>query len=204
MQNASFESVGVGTGFTGTTWPVLEPATTHVPPWTRASPSSGGPQVYSGGFPLPPAFHGSKMAAVSRLQGLVGTLSTSTGVGATYVLSVQVQTLSPATPTTVELLLRNSTTGAQSVPLVQTSTTQVGSWVLFTGTVTSSAPFDRVLLTPRSAQAFFDDARICLAVGPTSVVQHGWWTLSRVAAASVGGAVLTAGLVAALRRRRKA
>jgi len=179
----------------------LDPATTHVPQWVRADSAGGSSNVQNGGFPLPPAPHGFRFATVGTAQGLVGTLSPTTNVAGTYVLSAKALTLSPSTPTTLELRLRNSTTGGQSAPVVQTALTQAGSWTLFTGTVTSNAAYDQVVLRPTSA-AFFDAVQVCRTASATSVGQHGWWTTARAVGAVVLGSVLIAGLAWGRRRFR--
>jgi hypothetical protein len=159
--------------------------------------------VQTGGFPLPPAFDGSKLASLSSGQGLVGTLSAPTTVGATYVLSVRVLRVDAAAQPAVELRLRNSGSGAQSAAATQVSGTQVLTWALVTGTATANAGYDRVVLRQQTAGALFvDDVRVCKAAGSLQAGPTGWWTTARVVGAAVLGALLVGAGVAVRRRFR--
>lgn len=202
VQNPGFESVGVGTGFTGTVWEVLDTATTQVPTWTRTNTSANPPVVHHGGFGVPPAFQGAGFASLASNQGLLGTLSSPTNAGATYVLSAEILRTGVANPATLDVRLRNSATGAQSAPLVQAANAPPLTWVLLTGTVTGAA-FDRVVVRHQAGGALIvDDVRVCRATVALPDPVSGWWTTPRkLAMAAVLGVILLGGLGWAARRR---
>ncbi len=216
VQNPGFEAVGISTVSSGTVWRIYEAGTTEVPHWTRKTPQSSWPSVL-----VNPALHGlthqpiqgSKYAVLRNypgygIQELFGTLSPSTGVGSTYLVSAQIATDKAAlNPPTFEVWLRNSSTGAHSAPVVRTAVAHATDWTLLSGTVTTTAHFDQVVLrhtitNPGSGQrhGLVDDVRVCKAAG--HVQPPGWWTTARAVGAAVLGSVLVAGLVWGRRRFR--
>jgi hypothetical protein len=199
VRNHSFESV-VGPSGTSGPWSVLETATTQVPQWTRTSSSFGVPLVLDSGTFGWSGFDLARMATLfsvgssvaSQVPGLAGTLSTATNVGQTYALSVGIgiarlppisadvgsyggSGLLPYQPASFELRLRESGTGAESAPVLQTSIDQETSWVVLTGSVTANAAYDSVVLrffSPDSGlnarAGLMDDVRLCRAPSAVS------------------------------------
>jgi hypothetical protein len=160
-------------------------------------------------------FQGSKYALLrnypgAATMGLVGALSPRTNVGSTYVLSAEVATDKAALDVpTFDVRLRNSTTGAQSAPVVQAAVAHATTWTRLTGTVTTNAQFDQVVLRhsfqPGGAggtrHGLIDDVQLCeLAV---ALPEHpaGWWTTARLVGAAVLGGLLVIGLGLGGRRR---
>ena len=191
MQNPSFETVVVSQSGPTNTSAVLDSATTQVPHWTRTSASLGIPLVLENGAFGLTAVHHSRMAALdsagsslaSQVLGLVGEVSAPTSVGQTYAVSVAISVralygtsdLRPYQPALFELRLRESATGTESAPVLQTSIDQETSWVVLTGTVTANAVHDGVVLRFYSPDAglnartgLIDDVRLCQAPGAPS------------------------------------
>lgn len=186
VQNHGFESVSGAPHFSGD-WPVYEAllgatsgsATTQVTDWTRTDDQRLWPRVAHSGTPFAPtqpAFQGARYALVpatgylgGHFQGLVGTLSSATSAGATYVVSAEIATDDSVNAPTFELRLRNSGTGAESDAAGPTSITLTSDWALITGTVSANAAYDRVVLRYQaynvagSGWGFVDDVRVCEA-----------------------------------------
>ncbi len=224
MQNPSFETVigpahAVAPGFNGVLGWDLPPGATHVAQWEADGPVTN-PYAFvsnvttvsygSASFPQT-AFQGSRYAAMTisfgYQYGFLGRLSTATAVGATYLLSAEVE--SPIGSNGVlgsqfTLRLRNGTTHAESAPVAQATVTQsqAGHWLLVSGNVAANAHYDQVVLRHRvwlsslfdpgvilHPPVDFDDVHLCLIAAHGS----GWWTLGH--AIAVGGAVVLGGLV---------
>jgi len=107
--------------------------------------------------------------AVGQAQGLVGELSSTTSVGATYSLSARVAVASSFHAGTFEMRLRNSATGAQSALIAHTSITYTGNWMQITGTVTANANYDRVVIRAYHEGGYdlVDDVQMCEAATQT-------------------------------------
>lgn len=185
VQNPSFESVVVAPQGPTNTSAVLETATTQVPQWTRTSASLGMPLVLENGALGLTAFHLSRMAALDsvgsglagQVLGLVGNVSPGISLGQAYSVSVAISArrlygitsnLLPYQPALFELRLRESGSGAESLPVLQTSIDQEISWVVLTGTVTANAAYDSVVLRFYSPDpglnartGLVDDVRVC-------------------------------------------
>ena len=216
MQNPGFESVGTSTVSSGTVWRIYEPATTEVPGWTRRSPQSSWPSVLTNpslhGLSHP-AFEGAKYAIIrnytATLTELRGTLSPSTGTGATYRVTARVATDKAAlTPPAFEVWLGNSSTGARSTSVVRTAAAHATDWTLLSGTVTATGHLDQIGVRQTiaggvvlSRHGLVDDVHVCLLAGSSSGHPLGGWTTAAKAAGPILGAVLVAGL--AWRRRRR-
>lgn len=188
LQNPGFESVGTPTNSAGTDWTALEAATTNVLTWTRVNPGAAPPLVTSNGAASYGLLHvapqGSRYAVLpnylaSGSQELIGTLSTATTAGATYVLSAAIATEYLALiDATFEVRLRSSATGAESAPVVQASIAHPTSWGSLTGTVTDSTTYDRIVIRyhyqPQASvgtrPGLADDVRVCQvgAVAPAT------------------------------------
>lgn len=222
--NPSFESVSGPPGSNGE-WPVFEPllgagsgvSTTQVPGWTRSDTGSLWPRAVSNGSPWAPT----RLAALGSTyllipprgaQGVVGTLSTPTSPGVTYLLSAHIATMDVGNAPTFALRLRNSATGAESAAVVQEPES---NWALVTGTVPGGTGFDQVVqryhasMTSGADWGLVDDIRVCraAALAPTGHPTS-WWSFSRVVGVSALAAVLTGVLVAGAavvrtRRRRR-
>lgn len=160
------------------------------------------------------AFLGSRKVLLppTGSQGVVGTLSSPTSSGATYRLTAQIATDDLANAPTFELRLRNSATGAESAAVVKGPIGLTNSWALMTGTVTTGASFDRVVLryhtsVVSTAWGFVDDVQVCQAALATTGHTASWWTTSKVVGVAVLGAILTGALVigsvVVVRRRRR-
>src|SRR5258706_4356175 len=181
VQNPSFESV---TG-SGPTWNIIETATTKVPYWTRADSSAlvHKPMVVGSGTYssiTATAHTGSKYALVAALsdnqiQGPVGTLSAITNVGSTYVVSAWVAATEDTPNPNFILRLKNSSTGAESAPVVQVSiakSTPIG-WALISGAITTTASYDQVVVRYQNVYGvgwgLIDDVNVC------KVTPLPWW-----------------------------
>ena len=233
--SSAYDAYPLGIALGGIGWPMRESAaTSDVPSWTGTNvyPDPGYPRVKvltNGTFLLQTTPYGSRSALVpgfrpDRPQEIVGVLSSPTSIGATYVLSAQINALdmTGSRAPTVELRLRESATGTQSAPFVTPSTTAGGSqnWAVLTGAVTANAHYDRVVLRfqgvlneggiPSAITSTYgpggqflgliDDVRVCKAALYDR--PPGWWTTVRAVGAAVLGSVLIAGLVWGRRRFR--
>jgi hypothetical protein len=145
-------------------------------------------------------FEGSKEALLQSLSyfgagptflgyhpdGIVGTLSSPTTVGSTYLISAEIATVFLPHAPSFEMWLRNSTTGADSAHIVQVVLPQTTNWKLFAGAITANAVYDRVVISYDEGQldyqanggrwAQVDDVRVCKTStdsAPTTLLP--WW-----------------------------
>jgi len=157
-------------------------ATTQVPFWTRAEALSNPPVAIQNGsqYGLPQVgsqgprygYTSSNVNTEVQVQGFTGTLSSSTSVGATYVLNLAVNALSFPVPTgpIFEARLRNAGTGVESAPVVSAAIPFTPNWTLVTGAVTANNAYDQVVLRYRAAApdapwwGIVDDVHLCQAV----------------------------------------
>lgn len=225
VQNPSFETVSGSPSSIGD-WAVYEPvlgasagvATTQVSGWTRTITTADWPKVVNNGTPWAPtrlAIQGSRFALIPARgsQGLVGTLSTATSGAATYLLSAHLATADVVNAPVFEMRLRNSTTGAESAPVLQAPLSLTSSWALLSGTVPSGAGFDRVVLRYQASlvigsdNGFVDSVQVCQAAlastGPSTEPATGWWTSARLVGAVVTSLLGVGAVAMRTHRRRK-
>jgi hypothetical protein len=136
------------------------------------------------------------MAGNHGAEGLVGELSHTTYVGAEYVLSAQIKAPVSSMAAQFALGLRDSTTGATSVPISQSEGGQ-NSWDSISARVTVNANYDQVVLrwSQDVGYAAVDDVHVCqVGLGTGSGVGGGWWTLWHVLLVGFGGLVILGAL----------
>jgi hypothetical protein len=216
VKNPGFESVS-STPFMSGLWYVFESTNTNAPFWTRRNnihATTGGnfnhyaPAVATGSMnAFPAAYQGSKLAwllgysfSPSGYQGLVGTLSTATTPGATYVLSARVREDRNSSGGAIEMRLRRASDGAETTQAVQAPVNDRSDWVLISGPVTANANYDRVLLRfyqGAGQGGYIDDVRVCLAAKKNQIPG---WVL--VAGIGLAGLLVIIVPVLAWRRRR--
>lgn len=190
VHNPSFEVINPATARTWGSWQAWEIFTNNsseVPHWKRVSPGLNWAFVINNGIPpaglIDPAFDGTKHAVLlghsssHPADELIGELSTPTTPGATYEMSAEISDSGYPGTTNFDLRLRNSTTGAESVPLTKAIGQQAVHWELINGHVTDNTSYDQVvlryfgpLLPGHEVYGLFDDVHVCRVGGTTH-----WW-----------------------------
>jgi N-acetylneuraminic acid mutarotase len=170
VRNPGFETVQLNQPrviYAGS-YAILDPTgtpMTEVQDWTRMDHArlpraTDNPGGY--GILLPP-FEGLKVALMKSFSwggpgftvfqgyhpdGIVGTLSTPTTVGSTYLVSAEISTEFVPHAPSFEMWLRSSTTGADSAHIMQVVLPQQAThWTLFAGVITASDQYDRVVIS---------------------------------------------------------